>query len=66
VVGDGRTLYDWCFVGGGAQVALSTGTVHGATWRHLALHDVSSGKLLEEWNGEPDRTSLVWAKDLQR
>jgi hypothetical protein len=38
VVGDGLMIYDWCFVGEGSQVALSTGTVHGMTFRHVLLY----------------------------
>ena len=66
LLGDGLMIYDWCFVGEGAQVALSTGTVHGMTSRHLALYDVRSGRLLQEWNGDPDATSPIWAKDLKQ
>ena len=66
LLGDGLMIYDWCFVGEGAQVALSTGTVHGMTSRHLALYDVRSGRLLQEWNGDPDATPPIWAKDLKQ
>jgi len=66
VLGDGLMIYDWCFVSGGAQVALSTGTVHGMTSRHLLLYDIRSGRLLQEWSGEPDATPPTWAKDLKQ
>jgi hypothetical protein len=66
VIGDGLMIYDWCFTGGGAQAALSSGTVHGMTERHLLLYDVSSGRLLQEWNGAPDASPPDWAKDLKQ
>lgn len=66
LLGDGLMIYDWCFVGEGVQVALSTGTVHGMTSRHLALYDIRSGKLLHEWSGDLNATSPTWAKDLQQ
>jgi hypothetical protein len=66
LLGDGLMIYDWCFVGEGVQVALSTGTVHGMTSRHLSLYDIRSGRLLQEWSGDPDATSPIWAKDLKQ
>jgi hypothetical protein len=66
LLGDGLMIYDWCFVGEGAQVALSTGTVHGMTSRHLSLYDIRSGRLLQEWNGDTDAASPIWAKDLKQ
>lgn len=56
LLGDGLMVYDWCFVGEGSQVALSTGTVHGMTSRHLSLYHSRSGILLEVWN-EDGRSS---------
>jgi hypothetical protein len=64
VVGDGLMIYDWCFVGEGSKVALSTGTVHGMISRHLLLYDSRNGQLLQEWSGDPDKTPPAWAKDL--
>ncbi len=66
LMGDGLMIYDWCFVGEGTQVALSTGTVHGMTSRHLILYDIRSGRLLQEWNGDSDATFPIWAKDLKQ
>ncbi|MBV8115593.1 MAG: hypothetical protein JO300_12685 [Silvibacterium sp.] len=60
VLGDGLMVYDWCFVAEGAQVALSTGTVHGMTSRHLLLYDTGSGRQLHEWNGDPDAKPPAW------
>lgn len=65
VVGDGLMIYDWCFVGG-TQVAMSTGTVHGMTQRHLLLYDISTGRQLQEWRGDPHGTPPDWAKDLKQ
>ena len=64
--GDGLMVYDWCFVGEGSQVALSTGTVHGMTSRHLSLYDSHSGMLLEVWNEETGEILPTWAKDLSQ
>jgi hypothetical protein len=65
LVGDGLMIYDWCFVGG-EQVAMSTGTVHGMTERHLLLYEVSSGRLLQEWTEKPDASAPDWAKELRQ
>jgi hypothetical protein len=62
LLGDGLMVYDWCFVGQGSQVALSTGTVHGMTSRHLLLYDSRRGQLLQEWSGELDDAPPTWAK----
>lgn len=66
LLGDGLMVYDWCFVGEGSQVALSTGTVHGMTSRHLSLYDSRSGMLLEVWNEEMGGALPTWAKDLSQ
>jgi hypothetical protein len=66
LLGDGLMIYDWCFVGEGVQVAMSTGTVHGMTSRHLRLYDVRTGRVLQEWNGAPDASAPNWAKGLQQ
>jgi hypothetical protein len=66
LLGDGLMVYDWCFVGEGSQVALSTGTVHGMTSRHLLLFDSRSAMLLEEWNEEMGEALPTWAKGLSQ
>jgi hypothetical protein len=63
LLGDGQMVYDWCFVGEESQVALSTGTVHGMTSRHLLLYSLS-GMLMEEWNEEMGEALPTWARDL--
>jgi hypothetical protein len=65
-LGDGLMIYDWCFVEGGAKVAMSTGTVHGMETRHLLLYDARSGRQLEEWSGDLDKTPPPWATDLKQ
>jgi hypothetical protein len=62
LLGDGLMVYDWCFVGEGLQVALSTGTVHGMTSRHLLLYDSRSALLLEEWNEEMGEALPTWQR----
>jgi hypothetical protein len=64
LIGDGLMIYDWCFVGEGSQVALSTGTVHGMTLRHLLLYDSRNGQMLQEWSGDLDKSPPTWAKNL--
>jgi hypothetical protein len=66
LLGDGLMVYDWCFVGEGSQVALSTGTVHGMTSRHLLLFDSRSAMLMEEWNEVMGEAPPTWAKDLSQ
>jgi hypothetical protein len=66
IFGDGQMIYDWCFVGEGSQVAMSTGTVHGMESRHLTLYDIPSGKAVSKCDGAPDATPPHWAKDLQQ
>jgi hypothetical protein len=65
-LGDGLMIYDWCFVGGGSKVAMSTGTVHGMETRHLLLYDARSGQQLQEWNSDSGQPLPPWAKDLER
>lgn len=64
LLADGLMVYDWCFVDRGSQVALSTGTVHGMTARHLTLYDTRTGRLLQAWDGEPDAAAPLWAREL--
>jgi hypothetical protein len=63
---DGLMIYDWCFVDGGAKVAMSTGTVHGMETRHLLLYAARSGRQLQEWSGGFDKTPPPWAADLKQ
>ena len=65
-LGDGLMIYDWCFVEGSAKVAMSTGTVHGMETRHLLLYDARSGRQLQEWSGDSDKTPPTWATDLKQ
>ncbi len=64
LLADGLMVYDWCFVDGGLQVAMSTGTVHGMTARHLTLYDTRTGRLLQASDGEPDAAAPPWAREL--
>lgn len=65
-LGDGLMIYGWCFVDEGSHVALSTGTVHGMTSKHVELYEASTGRLVQEWNGDPATTPPDWAKDLSQ
>jgi hypothetical protein len=66
ILGDGLMIYDWCFVAGGSQIAMSTGTVHGMEHRHLLLYNTRSGRQLQEWTGKFEETPPSWAKDLKQ
>ena len=65
LLGDGLMIYDWCYVGDGAEVAVSTGTVHGMTYRHLLLYSAGSGRLLKHWDGDFEATAPVWWRGLK-
>jgi hypothetical protein len=66
IISDGLMIYDWAFVGGGREVALSTGVVHGATRRTLSLYDVHSGRRLASWTGDAKATPPRWALRLRQ
>jgi hypothetical protein len=59
-------IYDWCFVEGGTNVAMSTGTVHRMETRHVLLYDARSRHQLQEWNSDSGQPLPPWAKDLER
>ena len=65
IISDGLMIYDWTFVAG-RRVAISTGTVHGATARHLALFDARTGRRLGEWTGPSTSAAPAWAATLRQ
>jgi len=65
VIADGSMIYDWTFVDGGREVALSTGVVHGATERTLSLYDVESGRRRAHWTGDAAAKPPAWAAGLK-
>ena len=66
LIADGQMIYDWCFVGEGTEVALSSGPTHGVTSLQLSLYDSRSGRVKQKWRGEPNETPPTWAKDLEQ
>ena len=66
IISDGQMIYDWTFVDGGREVALSTGVVHGATGRTLSLYDARSGRRLARWTGGVAAQPPAWAAGLKR
>lgn len=59
------TIWDWHFVAGGKQLALYADTLHGTQQPACELHDVSSGKLIEQWTGKADAPHPAWVKTLK-
>jgi hypothetical protein len=55
-----QMVHNWHFVGGGEQVAMLFGPVHGNP-SGVNLYDTGSGKLLHSWHGKSPAPR--WAKD---
>jgi len=62
----GLMIFDWRFVEGAKQIALSSGTVHGMTFRSLSLYDVRTGRQLRRWEGSWKETPPPWARGLSQ
>lgn len=60
-----QSIWDWQFLRAGNQVAFWTGPVHGDFVPHFELHDVTSGRLLAEWNGHIDDKHPAWVTGLK-
>jgi hypothetical protein len=52
--GNGLPVWRWCFDATGKQLAFEQETVHGGIGVHYELRDVASGRLLAEYNPDPD------------
>ena len=65
-VGDGFMIFDWAFADSGRRVAVSTGTVHGASAVHVGLYDASTGHRLSQWTGSGLEQAPAWATGLRR
>jgi hypothetical protein len=62
-----QSFYSWAFEASAAQVAYHVGPLHGERVSHCELHDVNSGRLLAQWDGDlTDRTRPSWAQKLSR
>lgn len=51
---DDQTFYSWTFYAKGTQVAYHVGPLHGESKSHCELHDVTSGHLIAQWDGDLD------------
>lgn len=49
-----QPFYSWTFYAQGKQVAFHVGPVHGEQKSHCELHAVTSGRLIEQWDGDLD------------
>jgi hypothetical protein len=61
ILGTGQMIYDWCFVKGGKEVALSAGPVHNPVGQDVLRFDTESSKLLQEWSGGVEDSRPDWA-----
>jgi hypothetical protein len=62
----GLMIFDWRFVEGARKIALSSGTVHGMTFRSLSLYDVRTGRRLDQWEGSFEEAPPLWARGLSQ
>ncbi|HWF92603.1 MAG TPA: hypothetical protein VN684_09995 [Terriglobales bacterium] len=60
--GDGLMIGGWFFVDGGRHIVFSSNTVHPNGPSNYELHDVSGGRLLHKWSGEPGKHSPKWTR----
>lgn len=51
---DDQSFYSWTFYAQGKQVAYHVGPLHGESKSHCELHDVASGRLIAQWDGDLD------------
>lgn len=49
-----QTFWSWAFYAQAEQVAYHVGPTHGETKSHCELHDVTTGRLLQSWDGDLD------------
>ena len=47
-----QSFWSWSFYAEGKQVAFHTGPLHGEPKSHCELHDVASGRLIAQWDGD--------------
>jgi hypothetical protein len=59
-------IWDWRFLKGGSEVAVAIGPQHGETGVHFELHDVRSGRLLDEWGGHTKESPPAWISGLKQ
>jgi len=59
-------IWHWQFEAGGRQVAFEQETVHGHLSVHYELHDIASGRLLADYDGDPRPDAPDWVRDVSR
>jgi hypothetical protein len=60
-----QVFYSWAFYAGGKQVAYHDGPLHGETASHCELHDVTTGRVIDKWDGDLDADSKpAWTAGL--
>jgi hypothetical protein len=59
-------IWDWRFLKGGSEVAVAIGPQHGETGVHFELHDIRSGRLLDEWDGHTKESPPAWISGLKQ
>ena len=61
-----QVFWSWAFFAQGRQVAYHVGPTHGEVQSHCELHDVATGRLLAQWNGDlQDAQRPEWVKRLE-
>ncbi len=66
LTGSGLPIWQWRFLSEGTQIAFEQETVHGGWGVHYELHDVSSGKLLAEYDPHTGVNEQVDDKESDR
>jgi hypothetical protein len=64
--GSGLPVWQWRFLSGGKEIGFEQETVHGGWGVHYELHDVSSGKLLAEYDPHTGVNEQVDDKESDR
>lgn len=63
--GTGQVFWSWGFYKQSEQVAYHVGPTHGEESSHCELHDVKTGRLLAQWDGDlDDGRRPAWTKRL--
>jgi hypothetical protein len=48
--GNGQSIFDWCFLGNGTEVAYRQGPLHFTNYQHFERRRLSDGKLLAQYD----------------
>jgi len=62
--GNSLPLWHWHFEGNDQQVAFEQETVHGHFGVHFELRDITSGRLMADYDGDPMTSSPKWIHDV--